>query len=138
MEIPVELSKIVIRDGSDQQYIYVSEIDGTRGFPIIIGSYEAAEINRKVSEVKTPRPMTHDLIRLVLQAFEAKLEKIVVNDLSEGTFYANLHLQQGDQFYRIDCRPSDAIALASALKAPIYVEESVMEQVGKLDENEGL
>ncbi|MFH2002239.1 MAG: bifunctional nuclease domain-containing protein, partial [Planctomycetota bacterium] len=63
MLIPVELSRIVIRDNSEQQYIYISETNGLRGFPIIIGSYEANEINRKVSEVETPRPMTHDLIR---------------------------------------------------------------------------
>ena len=66
--IPVELSRIVIRDNIEQQYIYVKEIGGLRGFPIIIGSFEAAEINRKVTEAASLRPMTHDLIRLILKA----------------------------------------------------------------------
>ena len=135
--IPVELSKIVIRDNIDQQYIFIREVGGNRGFPIVIGSYEAAEINRKVSDVRTLRPMTHDLVRLILKTLGADLEKVVITDLAEGTFYANLHLLQDGNSLLVDCRPSDAIALATALQAPIFVEESVMDEVGRYeDENE--
>ncbi len=131
--IPVELSRIVINDNSDQQYIFVSEIDGPRGFPIVIGSNEAAEIDRKVRELPTPRPLTHDLIRLVMKGLDAKLDKIVVNDLRDGTFFANLHISQNGKNILVDCRPSDAIALATATTAPIFVEEKVMDEVGKME-----
>lgn len=138
MEIPVELTRIVIRDNSDQQYIYLNEVDGTRGFPIVIGTYEAREIERKATEIKTPRPMTHDLVRLILQALDAHTVKVVINDLTDGTFFANLYIRQGEKLLRVDCRPSDAIALACALSAPIFVEESVMDQVGKTEDTEGI
>ena len=134
--IPVELSKIVIRDNIEQQYIYVKEIGGLRGFPIIIGSFEAAEINRKVTETSTLRPMTHDLIHLILKGLGVKLTKIVVNDLRDGTFYANLYLEQDEREVWVDCRPSDAIALATAQAAPIFVEDHVMDQVGKMEGEE--
>jgi bifunctional DNase/RNase len=129
--IPVELSRIVIRETSDQQYIYLQEKDGDRSFPIIIGIFEALEINRKISEITSIRPMTHDLIRNILEAVDAELSKIVITDLRKGTFYANLYLVQNGKELRVDSRPSDAIALASALKAPIFVEEKVMDQVVK-------
>ena len=134
--IPVELSKIIINDNTDQQYIYVNEIEGTRGFPIIIGTYEAHEIDRKVRDKSTPRPLTHDLIRLILKGLEAELQKIVVCDLRDGTFYANLYIKQADRELQVDCRPSDAIALATALSVPIFVEEKVMDEVGKLEDDD--
>ena len=134
--VPVELSKIVIRDNVDQQYIFVKEIGGLRGFPIIIGRFEAAEINRKVMESQTLRPMTHDLIRLIIQALDVKLTKIVINDLRDGTFFANLYLKQGDREVWVDCRPSDAIALATAQTVPMFVEDHVMDQVGKMEGQE--
>lgn len=132
--IPVELSRIVIRDKSDQQYIYIKEIEGSRGFPIIIGSNEAAEIDRKVRGQYLERPLTHDLIRLIFEALGAQLTRIVITDLRNGTFYANLYLQQNDQEVLVDSRPSDAIALAIATSVPIFVEERVLDQVGKSDD----
>ena len=132
--IPVELSRIVIRETSDQQYIYLKEKEGDRSFPIIIGIFEALEINRKISEIASFRPMTHDLIRNILEAVGAELTKVVINDLRKNTFYANLYLEQNGQEVLVDSRPSDAIALASALKVPIFVEEKVMDQVVKPDE----
>lgn len=131
--IAVELSRIVIHERSDQQFICLTETDGNRSFPIIIGIFEALEINRKVSRVKSSRPMTHDLIRNILETLEVQLDKIVINDLQSGTFFAKLHLLQNGDEQLVDCRPSDAIALASALQAPIFVEEHVMDQVGKVE-----
>lgn len=136
--IPVELSKIVINDNSQEQFIFVSESDGSRGFPIIIGSYEAAEIDRKLRDKKTSRPLTHDLIRLILETLDVAMEKIVINDLKQGTFYANLYLKQDDREMVVDCRPSDAIALATALSVPIFVAESVMDEAGKLESDDNL
>lgn len=134
--IPVELSRIVIRDMSDQQYIYVSEKNGNRSFPIVIGIFEAMEIQRKISGITTPRPMTHDLVRRIIEALGAELMKLVINDLKDGTFYAELHLNQGGKEILVDCRPSDAIALSAASGTPIFVEEHVMDLVGKEEEGE--
>ena len=106
--IPVELSRIVIRETSDQQYIYLKEKEGDRSFPIIIGIFEALEINRKISEIASFRPMTHDLIRNILEAVGAELTKVVINDLRKNTFYANLYLEQNGQEVLVDSRPSDA------------------------------
>ncbi len=133
--IAVELSRIVIHERSDQQFICLTEKDGNRSFPIIIGIFEALEINRKVSQVKSFRPMTHDLIRNILEALGVELDKIVINDLQGGTFYAKLYLQRNGDEQLVDCRPSDAIALASALQTPIFVEDHVLDQVGKVEES---
>ena len=129
--IPVELSRIVIQETSEQQYIYITETDGKRSFPIVIGIFEALEINRKVSDKRSMRPMTHDLVRLVIEALGGRLDKVVISDLREGTFYANLYIEQDGKEVLVDCRPSDSIALAAALRVPIFVEEHVMDQVGK-------
>ena len=134
--IPVELSRIVIRDMSDQQYIYVSEKNGKRSFPIVIGIFEAMEIQRKISRITTPRPMTHDLVRRLIESLGAELKQLVVNDLKDGTFYAELHLIQNGREIRVDCRPSDAIALSAAAGTPIFVEVHVMDLVGKDDGDE--
>jgi bifunctional DNase/RNase len=136
MEIPVELSRIVIRDHFEEQYIYVSEVDGTRGFPIVIGRNEAHEIRRKSLNHPTDRPMTHDLVRSILEVFDAEVAKVVINDLSNGTFYANLYLKREDEEIVLDSRPSDAIALATAFSAPLFVDDSVMEQVSKPDDDD--
>jgi len=136
MEIPVELSRIVIRDHFEEQYIYVSEVDGPRGFPIVIGRNEALEIHRKASNKRTDRPMTHDLIHLILDAFDAKVVKVVINNLAHGTFFANLYVKRDNELVKLDCRPSDAIALATAYSTPLFVEDSVMKQVGKSDDEE--
>ena len=136
--IAVELSRIVIRERSHKQYIYLSEKEGDRFFLIIIGIFEAIEINRKVSgSAPSFRPMTHDLIRNVLEALDTKLVKIVINDLQEGTFYANLYLERDGEEKCVDSRPSDAIALATGFGAPIFVEDRVMDEVGKTADQEG-
>ena len=134
--IPVELSRIVIRDISDQQYIFVREINGDRSFPIVIGIAEAMEIQRKVAGIATPRPMTHDLIRLLLEGLDAVIRQVVIDDLREGTFYAKLYLEHQGRDIRVDCRPSDAIALTAATDVPLFVEESVMDAVARDDEEE--
>jgi bifunctional DNase/RNase len=127
--VEVELVKIVIRDTSDQQYIFLKEKEGERVFPIVIGFFEASAIDRHVRSVGTPRPMTHDLLHHVIEALGARLLRIVVNRLHENTFYARLYLQQSESEVDLDCRPSDAIALAVQTETPIYVAEEVIDAV---------
>jgi len=125
----VELVKIVIRDTSDQQYIFLKESDGERVFPIVIGYFEASAIDRHVRGVATPRPMTHDLLGSVIEALQARIVKVVVNKLEENTFFAQLHLERNGSALELDCRPSDAIALAVQTGSPIFVAADVIDAV---------
>ncbi len=127
--VEVELTKIVIRDDADQQYIFLKEKGGARTFPIVIGSFEAQAIDRRVRGVETPRPMTHDLLMSAIEALGSRVLKVVVSRLHENTFYARLHLQRETGSLELDCRPSDAIALAVKAEVPIFVAEEVLEAV---------
>ena len=89
MEVSVELSRIIINEASDQQVIYLKERDGERNFPIVIGIVEIFAIDRRLKGIKPPRPMTHDLLERIIKAFNAQIERIVINDLRHHTFYAS-------------------------------------------------
>ena len=127
--IECELVKIVIRETSDQQYIFLKEKEGDRAFPIVIGYFEASAIDRRVRGVSTPRPMTHDLLSNTIEALGAEVRRVVVNRLHENTFFAQLVVVRDDEELTIDCRPSDAIALAVSVGAQIFVAESVIDAV---------
>lgn len=130
--IEVELVKIVIRDTSEQQYIFLKEKDGERVFPIVIGYFEASAIDRHVRGEPTPRPMTHKILGDAIEALGGRILRVVVTRLHENTFYAVLELQQDETVVPLDCRPSDAIALAVQTEAPIYVAEEIIEAVAGL------
>jgi len=125
----MELSRIIISETNDEQVIVLKETNGDRAFPIVIGIWEAVAIDRNLKGKKTPRPMTHDLLENVIQGLDSKLDRIVVTELRDRTFYAKLVLRRNGKAVEIDSRPSDAIALAVQMRAPIYVEESVLEEV---------
>jgi hypothetical protein len=125
------LARIVISETSDQQVIVLREKDGERSFPIIIGIFEAVSIDRRLKGIEIPRPLTHDLIENVIDGMGGKLEKIVVNDLQENTFFAKLHISRDGEDIEIDSRPSDAVAIAVRVKCPIFVEESVLEKLAQ-------
>jgi len=130
MEVPCELARIIISEDMDGQMIFLREKEGARAFPIIIGIYEAYAIHRKINNDATPRPLTHDLLASVISEMGGTLERIVVNELKNDTFYARLRVRQGEELLSIDARPSDAIALAVQLGAEIWVEDSVLDQAG--------
>lgn len=125
----MDLARIIISERSDEQIIVLKERDGNRSFPILIGIFEAVAIDRKVKNYKTPRPMTHDLVENILKGLNARLDHIVVNDIVDKTFYARLVLKTDDKTIEIDSRPSDAVALAVQMNAPIFVEDSVLDEV---------
>ena len=125
--IECALSKIVLRETSEHQYIFLKELDGGREFPIVIGFYEAAEINRQIKEVPTSRPMTHELIGTLLGSLGARLKRVSITELKNNTFYALLEVEHDGKTLEVDSRPSDAIALAAAAGAPIFVDDSVIE-----------
>ena len=134
--IEVELSRIIINERSDQQVIVLKEKGGDRAFPILIGIYEATAIDRGIKEYRAPRPLTHDLIGMILRGLEVRLSRITITDLRSGTFYAKLVLVQNGKTVEVDARPSDAIALAVQFSAPIFVEEKVIEEVLKGQEGD--
>jgi bifunctional DNase/RNase len=128
--IEMQLSRIVIRETSDQQSVHLKEKDGERQFPIVIGLFEAVAIDRCVRDRKTKRPMTHDLMASLVPALGAKLVRVVISDLKENTFYAKLELETATGVtVEVDARPSDAIALAVHVDAPLFVDERVIEAV---------
>ena len=127
--IQMELNKIIISENTAQQVIVLKESTGARAFPIVIGLSEAIAIDRNFKAQTTPRPMTHDLIKNVITGLDARLERIVVTDLKDRTFYAKLILRRNGKTVEVDSRPSDAIAVAVLMKVPIYVEERVLDDV---------
>ncbi|MFH1227706.1 MAG: bifunctional nuclease family protein [Planctomycetota bacterium] len=129
--IEMELSKIVINEASEEQIIILKEKKGSRVFPIVIGIYEAAALDRQVRNVKTARPLTHDLIINILKGLSISVKSIVINDLQNNTFYARLMVQNNGHEVEIDSRPSDAIVLASHLNCPIFVEEKILNNLSK-------
>ena len=131
MEVRMDLAQIVISETRDQQLIVLRERNGERVLPIVIGLNEALAIDRRVKGVQLQRPMTHDLLANVIESLSAELEKIVVNDLQDHTFYAKLVIRRQGELIEVDSRPSDAIALGVAGEVPIYVEDHVLKEVAQ-------
>ena len=123
VEMPANAPMVLLRERSG----------GGRTVPIFIGAPEATSIAMALDGVETPRPMTHDLMRDVLEALAADLDRVVVTELHEKTFYAELHLVAGGERRVVSCRPSDGIAVAVRTGTPIFVHDDVIEEVGFVD-----
>ena len=126
--VHMELSRIIISETNDEQVIVLKEVDGERAFPIVIGIWEAVAIDRNIKGKKTPRPMTHDLIENVIAGLDCALDRIVVTELKDRTFYARLVLRKNGKMVEVDSRPSDAIALAVRTGVPIFANEDVLSE----------
>ncbi|MDP7030361.1 MAG: bifunctional nuclease family protein [Phycisphaerales bacterium] len=129
MDVQMTLSRILIGEMSDAQFIELSEVDGSRRIPIVVGVAEAFAIERRIKGVPIPRPLTHELLSSVIVCLGARLSRVVIHDLCDGTFYAMLVLEQGSEEVQVDARPSDAIALAVGADVPIFVSEHVLMEV---------
>ena len=127
MNIPMQLSRIFIREMTDMQIIELSEVGGTRAFPIVIGLPEAFAIERRLKGIEIPRPQTHDLLANTIEALGGELLRIEITNMNEGTFYARLIVSKSEHEIEIDSRPSDAIALGIAKGVPILVAEEVLD-----------
>ncbi len=132
--VQVELSKIIIDEKRHDQVIVLKEVDGERFLPIVIGLPEATSIKMKISGFEPPRPLTHDMLKSVIEALGARVKFVVVDRLQFNTFHAKVVLEKpdGDEAW-IDARPSDSIALALRVGAPIYVEEEVLDSAEMFD-----
>jgi uncharacterized protein len=131
MEVRCDLARIIITETQEQQIIVLRERDGERAFPIVIGSFEAGAIDRRLKGIPTSRPLTHDLLATVIERLGAELEKIVISDLRDETFYAKLVVRHAGRLIEVDARPSDAIALGVAGDVPIYVEDHVLNDASR-------
>ena len=127
MDVEAELSRIIVNETSDQQIVVLKERNGSRNFSIVIGIVEIFAIDSRLKGIETPRPMTHELLENVIMGLGAKIDKVVINDLRNHTFYAEIFLSMGGKQVKIDSRPSDALALCVATKVPIFVAEHVFE-----------
>ncbi len=134
MLVQMELARIIISDINDHQVIYLREVDGDRMFPILIGLFEAHSIDRRVKisddHPPPPRPLTHDLIKNVIEDMGGEAQDVVINNLMEHTYYAVIRIRRDGELIEVDSRPSDAIALSVHYDPflPIYVAEDVLEE----------
>ena len=137
MAIRMELSRILILETNDHHVVELRESEGERILPIQIGLTEAAAIERRLMGHEPPRPQTHELLASIIEQLGYRLERVVINDLRNHTFYARLHLIPsnggGGDMVDIDSRPSDAIALGIATEVPIFVEDHVLEAAHRPD-----
>ena len=122
----MELKRIIISEIHEQQMILLKEVEGDRNFSIMIGIFEATSIDRRVKKLPSPRPLTHDLIANVIENLGGELRDIFISELRDHTYYAKLRIRKDGEMTEVDCRPSDAIALAVTAKVPIFVAEDVM------------
>jgi bifunctional DNase/RNase len=130
MPVEMQLARIIISEINESQVVFLKEVGGERQFPILIGIFEATSIDRRVKEISRPRPLTHDLIVEIVEAMGAELDSVVISELRDATYFANLRIKSDGELIEIDARPSDAIAIAVTCSPPlpIYVEEEVLEE----------
>jgi len=132
--IEVELVGVSVEVASNTPIVVLQELEGeTRSLSIFIGGPEATAIAFALEGVQAPRPLTHDLFKDVLDAVSIEIERVVVSELKEATFFAELHLTSGTESWVVSSRPSDALALAARVDCPIFVNESVMDEAGVAD-----
>jgi uncharacterized protein len=132
-ELRVEIKGLMLDPSSNVPIVILRDTQSQLFLPIWIGVFEANAIALRIEGVEPPRPLTHDLLRLVLEQLGATVEKVVISDLRDSTFFAVLHLRRGDEAITVDARPSDAIALALRVDAPIFVLRSVLDKAQAAD-----
>lgn len=130
MLVQMELARIIISEINDQQVIFLREVDGGRSFPILIGLFEATSIDRRVKGEIPPRPLTHDLVKLSIEAMGGELQDVVIHTLEDHTYFASLRISKEGELVEVDARPSDAVALAVHYTPhlPIYVASEVLDE----------
>lgn len=132
--VEMELNKIIIDEKRHDQVIVLKEKSGERLLPIVIGITEASAIKMQLAGIRPPRPMTHDLLKGVVDNLEAQVEKVIIDKLQENTFHAKIIINLDGKVKPVDARPSDSIALAVRTKSPIFVEEQVLSKTAQFGE----
>ena len=131
--IEMKVEGLTLDPLTNMPIIILKDLTGSKALPIWVGYFEANAIALEIEKISTPRPMTHDLIKSLIDNLKAEVKRILVNQLKDNTFYAVISIVHGDNKMSIDSRPSDAIALALRTKAPIFVDEQVIVAAKNLD-----
>jgi hypothetical protein len=126
MEVEMKIRGLVMDPVTNMPIVILKDVNGPAVLPIWVGIYEANAIALEIEKVSTPRPMTHDLLKNLVMGLEARVQKVVVSELRDDTFYALIWLEKDGQMISIDSRPSDALALALRMDCPIFVEDEVL------------
>jgi bifunctional DNase/RNase len=126
MELEVKIRGLMMDPATNMPVVVLKETQGSGVLPIWVGIYEANAIALEIEKVQTPRPMTHDLLKNVLTGLDVRVQKVVVCDLKEDTFYALIWMERDGHMMSLDSRPSDALALALRLDCPIFVDDQVL------------
>jgi bifunctional DNase/RNase len=126
MEVEMKIRGLMMDPVTNMPIVVLKDVQGQMILPIWVGVYEANAIALEIEKVQTPRPMTHDLLKNVFLGLDVRVQKIVVNELKDDTFYALIWVEHGGEMMTIDSRPSDALALALRMDCPIFVDEVVM------------
>jgi uncharacterized protein len=132
-EIRMEIKGLMLDPSTNNPIVILQEAAGERQLPIWIGVFEANAIALNLDGFQPPRPMSHDLLRTTIEVLGGEVERIVISDLRDSTFYALIHVNQAGEARSLDARPSDAIALAVRTQAPIFVAEEVLEKAHAAD-----
>ena len=135
--VEARVNGLILEQKSQQNVIILKEAGGERILPIWIGPGEAHAIRRILSDEPFPRPLTHDLLVLIVEGLKARVSRVVISDLRESTFYATVMVQRDGDVLSIDARPSDSIAVALRAKAPIFVNEELLKEPPRRGEEEG-
>jgi len=130
-EVECLLSKIIINERQDGQVVWLHEKNGKRSFAIVVGFFEASSLRDRVRDFKPPRPMTHNLITNCIRDLGGKLEKIVISELKDNTYFARLVVRQDGKTVEIDSRPSDALVIAVQENVPVFVADDVLNEASK-------
>jgi len=126
MEVEMKIRGLMMDPATNMPIVVLKDVHGSAVLPVWVGIYEANAIALEIEKVQTPRPMTHDLLRNVLLGLNVRVQKVVVNDLRDQTFYALIWIERDGRIMSIDSRPSDALALALRVDCPIFVEDEVL------------
>ncbi len=126
MEVEMKIRGLMMDPVTNMPIVILKDVGSASVLPIWVGIYEANAIALEIEKVSTPRPMTHDLIKTLLLGLDAGIQKVVVNELKDDTFFAVIWIQRNGELISVDSRPSDALALALRLDCPIYVNDSVL------------
>lgn len=137
MNVEVRVHGLILEHKSQQNIVVLRELDGERILPIWIGPGEAQAIRRILSEEPFPRPLTHDLLQMVVEGLKAKVARVVITDLKENTFYASVFIERDGEVLAIDARPSDSVAVALRAKAPIFVNAKLLQFPPREESEEG-
>jgi bifunctional DNase/RNase len=125
--VEVRVNGLILEHKTQQNIVILREVEGERILPIWIGSGEAQAIRRILSDESFPRPLTHDLLHLIVEGLKAKIARVVISDLRENTFYASVFVERESEVLSIDARPSDSIAVALRARAPIFVNDKLLQ-----------